>query len=148
MNKIKKYIFIIILICLFFVTGCKQQRNVDIKERLDKVWNIKLPNEMVELYNCYQPTFTGRAFQYAVLSCMDNTIKELNSMFEFKQKDSESVDSLESFFEMMNNDKKYKIDDEYIFDLSKNYTYYVIENSVWLVMDVNSKELVICIFGY
>ncbi len=148
MEKIRKYSFGLIFIFLFLVTGCARQRNVDIKERLEKVWNIKLPNEMDELYNNYQSTFTGRAFQYAVLSCTDNTIQELNVMFEFKQKDSNSVDSLESFFEMMNNDDKYKIDDDYVLDLSSDYTYYVVENSVWLVMDVKSKKLFICIFGY
>ncbi len=143
-----KLSIVIILISLLFGVGCGHEKKVNIIERLEKEWSLKLPNEMHELYNCYQPTFTGRAFQYAVMNCSENSLEELMLMYEFKKKDSSSDESLESFFRIMNNDEKDKINDEYILDLSKDYEYYVVDNSVWFIVDTKLKEVCICIFGY
>lgn len=117
MNKLNKGIRIVILtvmtiIGILLIIGyfdlalCKRNYTANIKERLETTWEVKLPEEMKELYNCYQPTFTGRACQYVVLSCNDNDKKQFNSMFAFKPKDEESVKSLQSIFDHMNMRKR------------------------------------------
>ena len=160
MNKLYKGIRIVILtvmtiIGILLIIGyfdlalCKRNYNANIKERLETTWEVKLPEEMKELYNCYQLTFTGRACQYVVLSCNDNDKKQFNSMFAFKPKDEESVKSLQSIFDHMNNEhEKKKINEDYLLNLSEDYEYYVIENSVWLVICSTSQELIVCIRGY
>jgi len=131
------------------MVGCNTKNNIpNIKNRLNEKWRLQLPDTTEEKYNCYQPTFTGRAYQYAVLTCNDATIEELKLSFAFLPKDSSSTKTLENFFKMMEIDEKNKVDETYIIDLSENYMYYVIENSVWLILNESSAELAVCIFGY
>ena len=137
------------LVIAFFIVGCNVKNNIpDIKNRLHEEWNVQLPDTTEEIYNCYQPTFTGRAYQYAVLTCNDAALEELKVSFAFHSKDSSSGEKLESFFKIMKTDKKYKVDETYVIDLSENYTYCVLKNSIWLILNESSTELAICIFGY
>ena len=138
-----------ILNIVLFIVGCNVKNNIpDIKNRLYEEWNLQLPDTTEEIYNCYQPTFTGRAYQYAVLTCNDAALEELKASFVFHSKDSSSSEKLESFFKIMKADKKYKVDETYAIDLSENYTYCVLKNSIWLILNESSTELNICIFGY
>lgn len=137
------------LVIAFVMVGCNTKNNIpDIKNRLHEEWDVQLPDTTEELYNCYQPTFTGRAYQYAVLTCNDAAIEELKSSFTFLSKNSSLTEKLESFFKILKADKKYKVDETYVIDLSENYTYCVLKNSIWLVLNESSTELAICIFGY
>lgn len=135
------------LVIAFVMVGCSTGFH-DIKTRLNEGWNVQLPSSTEEIYNCYEPTFTGLANQYVVLTCDDAAIKELKASFTFILKDKYSTENLESFFEKMEIRGKYKIDDAYIIDLSENYVYYAINNIVWLILSESSKELIVCIVGH
>lgn len=138
-----------ILNIVLFIVGCNVKNKIpDIKNRLYEEWDLQLPDTTEEIYNCYQPTFTGRAYQYAVLTCNDVALEELKASFVFHSKDSSSSEKLESFFKIMKADKKYKVDETYVIDLSENYAYCVLKNSIWLILNESSTELNICIFGY
>lgn len=85
------------LVIAFVMVGCSTGVH-DIKTRLNEGWNVQLPSSTEEIYNCYEPTFTGLANQYAVLTCDDAAIKELKASFTFILKDKYSTENLESFF--------------------------------------------------
>ena len=143
----KKVLFFLIIVFTIFLIGCSKNSKVDVIKRIEKNWNVSLPTDMKEEYNYYSPTFTGRADQYAVFNYTDSSIKKINTMFDFKQKDEELTSELESYYDIKNQSESV-IDVKYLLDFTKDYTYYVIDNAVWLIINESDKTLTVYIKGY
>ena len=147
MKKILLMCFILFI--AFTMVGCDlSEKQPDIKEYLNEIWNIQLPDTTEQIYGYYEPTFTGMAYQYAVLTCDEVAINELTTNYEFHLKDDSSTQRLNDFFKYMADNKKRPIDKTYFIDLSENYTYYLQNNIVWLALNENRTKLSVCIVGH
>ena len=142
----KKVLLCLIIVFITLLIGCSNN-TVDVVKRIKKNWNVSLPTDMKEEYNYYSPTFTGRADQYVVFNYTDSSIEKIKSMFDFKQKDEDLKEEMESYYNIKNQSESV-IDEKYLLDLTKDYTYYVIDNAVWLIINESDKTLTIYIKGY
>ena len=63
------------------------------------------------------------------------------------KKNEDLKEELESYYNIKNQSESL-IDEKYLLDFTKDYTYYVIDNAVWLIINESDKTLTIYNKGY
>ena len=135
----KLLISFFILILLFGLASCGIKE--DAKSRIERFSNISLPDDMTEVYNYRDTTFTGVAGQYTVFK-----LKEESNLFE--EKEEQALTEVEKDNILYYLKDIYKIPEKYYLDFDKEYQYVTGNENTYAFYYPDDLELKVFMGGH